>query len=180
MADRRRRCPLPLRPVILQRQRYRCLYCSIPFGSVLRRGARQIITAPVWDHRMPYAYLGKNPKPNWRAACATCNGIKSDLVFINDLALRAHILGRRREKGIYLAWVPPVSSEEDPYGWSVAFARWMTEQIRPRGESPQHVIRKDGARIVFEDDEAPIDDQPTPPRPARDDISEGRWFEDES
>lgn len=129
---------------------------------------------------MPYAYLGRNPRPNWRAACATCNGIKSDLVFVNDLALRHYVLGRRREKAIHLVWVPPVSSEEDPYAWSVAFSRWMTEQIRPRDDSPQHVIRKDGARIVFEDGDAVTSEPDLPARPARDDISEGRWFEEDS
>lgn len=151
MADRRRQCPFPTRYMLLERQRYRCLYCSLPFGTVLLRRNRQIITAPVYDHRIPYAFLGKNPPMNWRASCAPCNGIKSDLIFVNDLALRRYVLGKRQEKGYYVAWVPPVSSEEGPEEWARAFARWMTPNDGDlSADGTTRVVRK-GKRIVFED-----------------------------
>lgn len=151
MTDRRRTCPFSLRYGILARQRYRCLYCSLPFGTVLLRRHRQIITAPVYDHRIPYAFLGNNPPLNWRASCAPCNGIKGDLIFVNDLALRRYIQEKRQEKRFYVAWVPPVSSEEDPEGWALAFARWMTPSDGDlSADGSTRIVRK-GKRITFED-----------------------------
>jgi hypothetical protein len=153
MTDRRRRCPDYIQQPTLQRQGYRCLYCGVPFGSVLRRGARSIITSVVWDHRVPYAYLGRNPVGNWRAACATCNSIKSDLIFINLVAIRRHIRQKWIEKNIHLIWTPDVSCEEDPQAWATEFARYLTESGQKSGLGPQYVARKEGARIVLDPEE---------------------------
>jgi hypothetical protein len=179
MPDKRRRCPERVKRSLLERQGYRCLYCGVIFGSVLRRGTRRIVTSPVWDHRVPFAYLGRNPVGNWRASCATCNLIKSDLVFINLVAIRRYIRTRWAEKHIDLVWSPEVSSEEDPYDWAVKFAKYMANLAQPEvtdiESGPQYVARKSGARIVLDSDDEPVTAIPEP-RPPRDELAAAEWL----
>jgi 5-methylcytosine-specific restriction endonuclease McrA len=126
----RRPCPHELRPQILEAQGYACLYCSIPFGSVIRRGRRLLVTVVHWDHVVPLAYLQANPNGNWAAACMVCNRIKSDELFTDFTEMRAWIDSQWESRNIECVWRALVSAEEDPRAWAVKFAKFLANQPR--------------------------------------------------
>jgi hypothetical protein len=83
-----------LREEVLARQRSRCLYCDLPFGSVVMRRGEPVTLRINWDHFVPYAYAAGNPGDNWVAACHVCNGIKSARMF--DTVMEAQQFIRAR------------------------------------------------------------------------------------
>lgn len=156
----RRPCPDSIRPVVLTKQRYRCLYCRLPIGTVLRRGGRTITTDLEWDHRIPYAYLQANPARNWAASCNVCNRLKSSNIFVYLHELRHWMKQQWAARNIEWLWIPPVSSEADPHRWAVSFATYLASLPRREAE----VIRfgpavaelvRSSKHIVF--DEEPVE-----------------------
>jgi len=89
--------------------------------------AKLSVTVVHYDHAVPFAYLNSNPRWNWVAACNICNLIKGDKMFHSIQEIRMHVLAVRERRRHVLAWVPPVSSEQDPERWAVAFASFLAE-----------------------------------------------------
>lgn len=77
----------------------RCLYCLLPIGTRVRRGARIVALTAHWDHFVPFAYLAQNPDANWVLSCQVCNAIKSERMFDTLETARKAILPRRITKG---------------------------------------------------------------------------------
>lgn len=65
-----------LRPDILMRDRYRCVYC--------RGGAFEVLTV---DHKLPISRDGESTMKNCVACCSRCNEIKADMTAEEFLAL---------------------------------------------------------------------------------------------
>lgn len=97
--DRRKKPRVVDRARTLEIQGNKCLYCEIPIGTKVWRGAREIHLRANWDHFVPYSYLAANPAANWVLACHVCNGIKVARMFDTVQAAREVILPRRLAKG---------------------------------------------------------------------------------
>ncbi len=89
------------RLAILERQSNKCLYCELPFDSVVLRGNRTTRLTPRWDHLIPFNYSQDNCPENFVAACQVCNGIKGDKCFDTITDARDHIRARRAQKGYF-------------------------------------------------------------------------------
>lgn len=131
----RRRPSFKVQARLLDQYRYRCAYCTHPFGTLVYRGASERLTTLEWDHLVPYALAGRNHEDNWVSACNVCNGIKSDHVYADLTEARDAILTRWTEKGYSAVWVPHTSSEDDPDRWAAEYAE---REIRaaPRHRRP--------------------------------------------
>lgn len=85
---------------ILDEQEHRCFYCDRAFGSHYIRNGRLRRVSVVWDHFLPYSMTANNYAHNFVAACALCNGIKSDRVFQTPEEARIYVQNRAEAKGI--------------------------------------------------------------------------------
>lgn len=121
---------------LLDEQRYSCLYCTFPFGTLVRRRTRDELTRLEWDHFVPYALAGRNSEDNWVAACHICNGLKSDHVFEDTAEARDAILVRWVETKALVLWIPTVSSEEDADAWAAERALQTPRTPSNREEPP--------------------------------------------
>ncbi len=84
---------------ILAKQRNRCIYCDVVFGSKIVRRNKKVTACLVWDHFIPYAYSQNNSDSNFLASCQICNGIKSSQFFDSINEAKSYIMKRRKEKG---------------------------------------------------------------------------------
>jgi hypothetical protein len=124
-STRRRPCPMDRKNWLLRDQGYICAYCMIPFGSVIKRRSRLGLSNVNFDHFIPVAYTNGNPLGNWVASCNYCNGIKSALIFDSVDEVREYVEKMWEFKKMEVAWLAPVSSEEDPYRWAVKFGTYL-------------------------------------------------------
>ena len=82
---------------ILDEQDHRCLYCGLPFGTVVvRRGIPSLLSVE-WDHYVPYSYQYGNR--GLVAACDVCNAIKHATQFESLEEARAAIKLRWKKLG---------------------------------------------------------------------------------
>lgn len=122
----RSRAAQSIKDELLEQQGYVCIYCAEPFGSVVRkRNGGYTVTSVHFDHAIPLAYLNANPRWNWVAACNICNMIKGSKMFHTIAEIRMHILGIRDARNQNVAWLAPVSCEEDPEKWAAAFSSYL-------------------------------------------------------
>lgn len=122
----RRACPADHKRELLDQQGFVCIYCAEPFGSIVRRRGKLILTVAHCDHAVPLAYLNANPRWNWVVACNLCNTVKGSKVFHSISEVRAYVLGVRDRRNDVMAWLAPVSSEQDPTRWAVSFATYLS------------------------------------------------------
>lgn len=125
MKATRRSCPNDLKAKLLEDQGYICAYCQVPFGSVIRKGSRLRLSVVNFDHVIPHAYLGTNPRSNWVAACNFCNQMKSSEMFASWEDVRGYIEYTWLRKRMAVEWLAPVSSEEHPERWAVKFGTYL-------------------------------------------------------
>jgi hypothetical protein len=83
----------------LERQQYRCFYCSRLFGSYVYRHSHSLTLRLAWDHIDPWVYSLDNQNQNFVAACHVCNGIKAALMFRSFDEARYEIAIRWKAKG---------------------------------------------------------------------------------
>ena len=82
---------------VLLAQGNRCAYCKQPFDEPRYDERQQCFIKPRihWDHFIPFAYAGTGGQENAVAACAKCNRVKSDKVFVTLDEARVVILQSR-------------------------------------------------------------------------------------
>lgn len=85
--------------LILSEQNYSCYWCDIPFNFTAKRKGKVIKREITFDHVIPFSFGQNNHKYNFVASCHVCNGIKSNLMFDTEDALKIYIADRRRSKG---------------------------------------------------------------------------------
>lgn len=161
VSETRKRCDRDRQKSILRSQGYVCGYCAVPFGSVIRKRNRMLVSAVHFDHMVPFAYLGKNPTGNWIAACNFCNQTKADKLFSSLAEARAYVLDARDRRGDAVEWFAPVSCEEDPERWAVLFASFLT--------------RIDPLESVDREEEPAPKPKPTRARHKRRNFPKGPW-----
>jgi hypothetical protein len=110
---------------LLAGQEYLCFYCTIPFGSVVSKRGRFVLTVVNYDHVLPFALLNANPDGNWVAACQICNQIKGSHVFQSIPEAREHVLEVRTKRRLQVEWLAPFSSEEYPERWAISFSGYL-------------------------------------------------------
>lgn len=155
----RRQCPTVVRRALLARQDFLCAYCAVPFGSVVRKRGRLILTAVQFDHMVPLAWTQTNPDDNWAAACNICNQLKGALLFRTIADLVTYLEVTKELRGISVTWWAPVSSEKDPHGWAVKFGSYLAG-LPPRlagslqwKSPPRRTRRADASKFVIREDE---------------------------
>ncbi len=83
---------------MLELQKNKCLYCLMPFGSVVTRGGLRTILAVRWDHRIPFSISGSCSDFEFIAACQICNGLKGTKIFNSLREARDYMEARRIAK----------------------------------------------------------------------------------
>lgn len=74
-----------------------CIYCTVPFGSIVRYKGKRIITYRNRDHFIPKSHGGKGTKDNMVESCNICNHIKRDKDFETGTDARVMILERLKK-----------------------------------------------------------------------------------
>jgi 5-methylcytosine-specific restriction endonuclease McrA len=93
---RKNKFSLELKKIILEEQKYCCLYCERPLGSYVKKHGKIIKLFTRFDHYIPFSYSQNNFKYNFVAACQICNSIKSDLYFPTLEEARVYILNKQK------------------------------------------------------------------------------------
>lgn len=88
----------------LEVQGYRCIYCNIPFGSIVYRGGLELgylELVPEFDHFDPVAWEDRGVG-NIVAACQVCNRLKGSNRFGSLLSAQIHTMQKWISKGYRL------------------------------------------------------------------------------
>ena len=95
----RRMLPAKIKLEILESQNNQCIYCEMPFGSLVRRGNKSIYLKRHYDHSIPFSYSQDNSCGNFVASCQICNLSKNNLMFSTLEEAKTYLALKRHEKG---------------------------------------------------------------------------------
>lgn len=109
----------------VERQGHRCVYCLLPYGTVVRRHGKEVTQKPRGDHFVPWAWNEVTDETNLVAACQICNGIKSSNLFETVDECRRFVMGERWRREYRVLFIPTHPLTESPWAWASEYARWM-------------------------------------------------------
>ena len=104
-----------------------CIYCGLPFGSVVTSRSGTTILNAVADHFIPWSMGGSGYADNCVACCQKCNGSKRDLLFDSLEEARRHIHTCNR-KHFSIDFIPSTANTEDPIVWAREYSQYLTER----------------------------------------------------
>ena len=120
----------PMKGVIeraTEKQGHVCLYCQLPFGTVVSTRTGDKTQTPVADHYVPVAWYNMRSEDNIVAACQICNTLKADILFESVQEAWRYIAQKRVAKRIHVVFLPTVSLTEDAASWANEYSHWLSE-----------------------------------------------------
>lgn len=111
---------------LVETQGHICIYCLLPFGTVVDKGASIEIQTPVGDHFEPFVNNTDSSETNAVASCQLCNSIKNSLHFSEVEECRRFVLARRNEKKYRVEFIPSVPITQDGVAWGREYSAYLS------------------------------------------------------